>query len=150
MKKAVYAVIAGLVLALSAGSAWATSPEDALKYRKAVYQVYKWNMDAMAAMARGEAPFDAERFALHAGRINAMREDAIEGYVENSAIGDTTSKPEIWTQWDAFMQRQNAFEQEIAKLAETAAGGDARAIRAQFGAVGQSCKACHDDFRVSR
>ena len=33
------------------------------------------------------------------------------------------------------------------KLAEVAAGGDAAAIKAQFGELGKACKSCHDKFR---
>jgi cytochrome c556 len=29
-------------------------------------------------------------------------------------------------------------------------GGDQGAVKAQFGAVGKACAACHDDFRVKQ
>jgi cytochrome c556 len=36
---------------------------------------------------------------------------------------------------------------EAGKLGSAAAGGDVAAIRAQFGSLGQTCKACHDAFK---
>jgi cytochrome c556 len=34
-----------------------------------------------------------------------------------------------------------------ARKMSAAAGGDIAAVRAQFSSLGQSCKACHDDFK---
>jgi cytochrome c556 len=41
----------------------------------------------------------------------------------------------------------SATAAELAKLAAVAKGGDLSAIKTQFGAVGASCKACHDAYR---
>jgi cytochrome c556 len=40
------------------------------------------------------------------------------------------------------------MNEEVAALNAAARGGDVKAIQAAFGAVGQSCKACHDDYRA--
>jgi cytochrome c556 len=32
-------------------------------------------------------------------------------------------------------------------MAKVAAGGDAAAVKTQFGKLGEACKACHDKFR---
>jgi cytochrome c556 len=39
------------------------------------------------------------------------------------------------------------MQSEVAKLSAAAKSGDQNAIKTAFGGVGQSCKACHDDFR---
>ncbi|GBG00842.1 hypothetical protein AZSI13_01690 [Azospira sp. I13] len=41
-----------------------------------------------------------------------------------------------------------AFNAEANKLAEVAAGGDINAIKVQFGKTGETCKSCHDKYRV--
>lgn len=60
---------------------------------------------------------------------------------------ETAAKPEIWKQPEAFKARQAAFDEHAAKLVQVAAGNDVKAIRAQWQALGQACKACHDKFR---
>ena len=49
-----------------AGAVQADSPpskgEQALKYRKSLYQVMAWNFGPMGAMAQGKAPYDAAEF----------------------------------------------------------------------------------------
>jgi cytochrome c556 len=138
-----------LTLALTVtGTAVAVTVDDAIKYRKSVYQVIKWNFGPMGAMVKGEMPFDAEAFARHAERVAALSGMPLEGFIPDSDLGDTTAKSEIWQQWDTFKSRMQDFETEAAKLAEVARGGDEKAIRAQFGATAKTCKACHDDFRM--
>jgi len=39
------------------------------------------------------------------------------------------------------------MQSEVQKLSAAARSGDMAQVRAAFGAVGQSCKACHTDFR---
>jgi cytochrome c556 len=39
---------------------------------------------------------------------------------------------------------------EVAKLDTAAKSGSLDAIKAAMGAVGGSCKACHDDFRAEK
>jgi cytochrome c556 len=39
------------------------------------------------------------------------------------------------------------MQAEVGKLHTAAKGGNLDTIKTAFGAAGQSCKACHDDFR---
>ena len=39
------------------------------------------------------------------------------------------------------------FQVEAASLAEIAKGGDMAEIKPQFGKVGESCKACHKEYK---
>ena len=41
-----------------------------------------------------------------------------------------------------------AFNKEANELAKVAATGDAAALKAQFGKVGEACKGCHEKFRA--
>ena len=40
------------------------------------------------------------------------------------------------------------FNQAANDLAKAAATGDAAAVKTAFGAVGGTCKSCHDDYRA--
>jgi cytochrome c556 len=87
---------------------------------------------------------------------------AIKG-VANSGMGalylpgtDTASAPVKTRALPAIFDPKNNdernkigqnFVKQANMLAESAAGGDAVAIKAQFGELGKACKACHDKFR---
>jgi cytochrome c556 len=60
---------------------------------------------------------------------------------------ETKAKPEIWKQPAEFKAGQAAMGEQAAKLAKVVAGDDAGAIKAQWQALGKTCKSCHDKFR---
>jgi len=60
---------------------------------------------------------------------------------------ETAAKPEIWQKPAEFKAGQTAMAEQAAKLAQVAAGTDVKAIRAEWQALGRTCKSCHDKFR---
>jgi cytochrome c556 len=48
---------------------------------------------------------------------------------------------------DKFMAVAHQFENAVQKLAQTTTSGDMGAVKAQFGEVAKSCKACHSTYR---
>jgi cytochrome c556 len=101
----------------------------------------------MAAMVKGERPYDAAAFAHSAEIIAYMSKLPLEGFIPGSESGDTKAKPEIWLDMDDFKAKLEKMQGEAAKLAEVAKGGDFEAVKAQFGETGKACKACHDKYR---
>lgn len=136
---------------LTAASAADPKPEDTAEYRQSVFTIIGWNFKPIGAMVKGEVPFDAAAVARHAQYVEMMSKALLEGFSKGSgpdAVKHTEAKPEIWTNWDQFNSKLNNFEQEAAKLAEVAKGGDEGAIKAQFGKTAETCKACHKEFRT--
>jgi cytochrome c556 len=147
MKRVVAAL---LLLACSAflSTAFAQAkPEDAIKYRRGVFAVMGWNFGPMAAMAKGDRPWDAALFARNAQIVAYMSKLPLEGFVEGSETGQTKAKPEIWLDMEDFKAKLEKMQAEAAKLAEVAKQGDPAASKAQLGETGKACKACHDKYR---
>lgn len=132
---------------LSAGAFAQAKPEDAIKYRRGVFAVMGWNFGPMAAMAKGDRPYDAADFARRAEIVAYMSKLPAEGFVDGSESGDTKAKPEIWLEMDDFKAKLEKMQAEAAKLAEVAKKGDLAAAKAQLGETGKACKACHDKYR---
>ena len=61
-----------------------TKGEQALKYRKSLYQVIAWNVGPMNAMAQGKAAYDAAEFARRAEAVAFLAPMLPEGYAEES------------------------------------------------------------------
>ena len=133
-------------LALSAHAQFA-KPEDAIKYRKSALSVMGTHFGRVAAMANGRMPFDAGAAASNAATAEMMSKLPFAGFVDGSDKGDTKAKPEIWTERAKFNAAAEKMQGEMTKLAMVAKGGNMDAIKAQVGATGGACKACHDDFR---
>lgn len=60
---------------------------------------------------------------------------------------ETAAKPDIWKRPAEFKAGQTLMTNQAAKLAQVAAGNDVGAIKAQWQALGNTCKGCHDKFR---
>ena len=148
MRKQILAVSATTLTLMASVAAAQAKPEDVIKYRQSVYKVMGWNFGPMAAMVKGEKPYDKEAFARNAMIVSQMAPLAMEGFVAGSDKGaDTKAKPEIWTKSADFKEKMDKMVAETGKLATIARVGSLDEIKKQFGATGGSCKACHDDFK---
>jgi cytochrome c556 len=139
-----------LAVVLVAGGAYAqfAKPEDAIKYRKSVMVLIVTHFKRMGAVVQGKADYDKQAFAANAEVVKMMATLPWEASLApGSDKGDTTLSPDVFSKEDDFRKIAATFEAETAKLAATAMEGDFDAVKAQFGAVAQSCKTCHKPFR---
>ena len=140
------AAVLALATALPAAAQFA-KPEDAIKYRKAVFTVMATHFGRVAAMANGKAPFDAKVAADSAEIATAMSKLPYVAFVPGSDKGETRAKPEIWTEWDKVKGLAEKMQEEMAKLNVAAKTGNIDTIKAAAGETGKACKACHDNYR---
>ena len=138
--------VAGIVTALPAAAQFA-KPEDAIKYRQSAMALQGATLSQVFAMANGRVPFDAKVAAENIEIVAMLNRLQFRAFVEGSDKGNTRAKPEIWTQKDKFAADVARSQEDVAKLAAAGKTGDLDQIKAAVGSVGQSCKACHDEFR---
>jgi cytochrome c556 len=137
-----------LASALVGASAQAQmKPEDAIKYRKSALFVMGTNFGPLAAMAKGERPYDKDAAIRYAGIVEFMSKLPWDAFAPGTEQGDTKAKPEIWLEMEDFRTKSDKMQTEVAKLAQVAKSGDFNALKAQVGETGKACKACHDKFR---
>ncbi|MCB2018689.1 MAG: cytochrome c [Hydrogenophaga sp.] len=122
-------------------------PEDAIKYRKAAFTVMANHFGRVGAMANGKVPFDAKVAADNAALVETLSKLPFAGFVPGTDKGETRALPEIWKEADAFKKAEEKMQAEVAKLAAAAKTGNLDNLKTAFGAAGQTCKACHDDYR---
>src|SRR5580765_2514844 len=99
--------------------------EQALKYRKSVYQVIVWNFGRMSAVAQGKAPYDAADFARRADRVAALTPLLTEAYPpESQGVANSKLKPEMWSNRADFDAKLQDVIDRSATLASIAKSGD--------------------------
>lgn len=144
-------VPAALVLATAVLSTPAMAqfqkPEDAIKYRKASFTVMAAHFGRIGAMVNGRVPFDAKVAAENAAIVETMSKLPWAAFGPGTDKGDTRALPDIWKEQDAFKAGADKMQAEIGKLVAATKTGNLDSVKAAFGAAGQTCKACHDDFR---
>lgn len=136
-------LVALSIATMSAG--FAQDMEQIQKVRKSMFQVAAWEMGTLAGMAKGEIPFDAAKAEKAAKVMNAMAISLDEVFVPGSYAGSKV-KSEINTNQAKFTTDLANFVTESATMVTAAASEDT--LKAQMGALGGTCKSCHDTFRA--
>lgn len=144
-------LVVGLTLATVAGASFAQMKvEDQIKVRQAGYRFMAWNMGKIKANLDGA--YNKDQVISAANVIAATANSgmgALYGPGTDKGMGfhEAEVKPEFFQQGDKVKELAMAFNKEANEMAKVAAGGDAAAVKAQFGKLGETCKACHDKFR---
>jgi cytochrome c556 len=124
-------------------------PQDAIQYRKAVMVLIGQHFKHMGAVIKGQAAYDPADFTANAQLVETLARLPWEAsLVPGSDVGDTTMRATVFKRAEDFMAAAKAFESASAQLTQAAmAGGNVDPLKAPFGGVAQSCKACHQTFR---
>jgi cytochrome c556 len=152
--------LAGTALALlaigSTGAFAADEPANVIKYRQTFMKGNSAHLGMIAAIVKGEVSLTDE-IAPNAAALAEMGEMLSANlqrlFPEGTAMGadagaETAALPAIWDNWAEFEQVAMRFQEETARLAEVAQGGDMTAIAQQVGVLGkEGCGACHETFR---
>lgn len=133
---------AALIATLGASLALAGPIED----RQAAMKQNGKAIGALAAIAKGEAPYDA---AVVKNNADIIREDFVKAFASFPAGSEkgppeTYAKAEIWSDPDGF---KAAADQAIKAVEALAATTDEAGFKTALGGLGNSCKGCHDKYR---
>lgn len=101
-----------------------------------------------AAMAKGEAPFEAAK-AQAIFKVYADSAKKMPGLYPDSAKtgGETTAAPKIWEDQAGF---KAAFVKFEADAAAGAAVTDLAGFRTAFGNATKNCGTCHEVYRIKK
>lgn len=146
MKKKVLlfsALLAAVVVAAVPARAQFAKAEDAVKYRQSALTLMSNHMGRLAAMAKGDRPFDAASAQASARLIETLSHLPWEGFVAGSTSKGLKAEP--WADAADFAARADRLKGETAKL--PAAAASLETLRAQVGATAKACTNCHDKYR---
>jgi len=148
LKYAAIAAVAGVAVAASVPAmAQQAKPEDLLILRQGLMQTLKSQFGPIAAFAsgKGELPADAAQRAENMVLVAKLAPIGWAKGTENLPKAET--KPEAFGSKSAeFMEGWKTLAAESTKLAAAAKTGP-DALKAQVGATGKVCKACHEEFK---
>lgn len=126
-----------------------------IKARQSLMQVYAFNLGQLGAMAKGDAPYDAEQASNAANNLRAaatMKNGAMwPAGSDASAAGladVTAAKPEIWSTYPEIADKGKALAEAATAMAAVAGDG-LDSVRSNMGDLGNGCKGCHESFRIS-
>ena len=139
-----------VVIALGAAAAPAQAdPQAQVLERKENFKKLGAAMKTLSDFVKGEGGTAAD--AQAAARVIVDHGAGIgEWFPAGTAVGvgKSEAKPAIWTDTADFTDKVAKFKAAGPALVSAAETGDAKAVGAQLRAVGGTCKACHDTYRL--
>jgi len=142
-------MLVGLTLA-APGFAAKDPMKNAIKARQGEMQLRAFNVGPLFAMAKGKIEYDAKLAAGFADNLKLMLDlDNGRAWAEgsgNDKYKKTTALPKIWSTYPEVTKYNDRYIKAVSQLAAVAGNGR-DALKAKIGAVGKSCKGCHDEFR---
>jgi cytochrome c556 len=148
MKRWFYAIVlTTLVTAPFTAQAQFAKPEDAVKYRQSVMTLQNNHLGRVGVFVRGDKPYDKAALEADVAILEVITKLAWPAFTPGSDLPNSKAKPEIWKEQDKFKAASDKLQADVGRLSAAAKAGDLGTIKTAFGAVGQSCKACHDAFR---
>lgn len=145
---AISAAVASIVFAPIATSHF-DDKEMAQSYRQSWFAMVASNFGPMAAMMKGDMPYELARMQAYADDLSTLMElDVMRGFAPGTDKGTTRARPEIWENNDDFKQKMADLRTAATMLSDAAKGGDKQTIGKGIGAAGKACKGCHDDYKA--
>ncbi|MCV2355677.1 cytochrome c [Paucibacter sp. B2R-40] len=152
-KLALLASLAFSALAASgaASAQAAPKPEQQIKWRQSAYQVIAWNNGRVKANIEGQ--YNKDEVIKAANTIAALANSGLgslfpAGTDTGKGWHYTAAKAELWAAGSKVAEYSANFSREANALAEVALLGDPAKTKEQFGKLGRTCKACHDDYKA--
>jgi len=146
MRKAIKTILVASAIIVGAMPAFAN--DGAIAHRKAIYQAIGGHMKAMVAVLKGHVPHK-ESLAHHAQAMAALSQIAEKVFPPDSDFGETRAKEAIWQNQADFKKKVTAFQNAAAALAKTDTK-NMGAFAGAIGALGKTCKSCHDKYREEK
>lgn len=125
-------------------------PEVLVKQRQAAMTLQGKYFGPLVAMAKGEAPFNAEIIARNAGYLEVLTKMPWDGFDASTAKEKSAALPAVYSDTAKFKAGADEMQAAVAKLAAASKGKDEASTKAAIGAVGKTCGGCHDNFREKK
>ena len=132
---------ASAALMLTGGAAFA---QDVIQTRKAGFEDYK---KAMGEIKDAVGKGDLAAVGPVADRIDAFAAKIPGLFPPGSDKGRTAAKEVIWANFPDFTAKAQDLQTAAKALKVAAASGDKAATGKSFGAMADTCKACHQRYR---
>jgi cytochrome c556 len=149
MRRLAFAFGAASVLATAA---LAQSESDPIDTRIALMHSNGAAAGLSGGILKGEVDYSvpAGRAAIYA--FGATAETFADYFPEGSHDPERSrAAPEIWEDWDGFLAQWNDFQTAVASAKEAAGEegpADAQAFQAAVQPILDTCRSCHEDYRL--
>lgn len=143
-------VVSAVALLCLAPALLLSNTLDPIQARQSLMKDTREALKPMVGMVRGETEYDADvvMAGLEVMRLTAQEAGAL--FPDGSEQGhDTEAKSTIWSDRAGFEEKMADFDAAVT-AALSAQPQDLDAFKPLFTGVTQSCKGCHDGYRIDK
>ena len=146
-------ILAGLTLV---GPSFAAKDPNinAINARTGEMHIRAFNAGPLFAMAKGKMEYNAELAGKLAGNLKLLLDlDTSRHWPPGSDNKkypkETRALPAIWTTYPEIGKYGKKYATAVSELSGVAGNG-LDALRSKIGALGKSCKGCHDEYQAEK
>ncbi len=127
-------------------------PGETVEARRGYFALVGTEFGPLAAMAKGEMPYDAALAKAHAADLVALASYTqgdllLPGTSRAEMPGKTRATAKIFEDPADYAAKGTAFYEAVMAL-NTVAGEGQAALAPAVGKLGGTCKGCHEDYRA--
>ncbi len=149
--KRVSCLVAGCLFGAGAFSVATAQADDetTIKYRQSVMKGVGGHTGAIFQIVKKDIPHK-DHLSAHARALNDLLAMANEAFKVETSGGKTRAKPKIWTDFAGFEKARREAEMASAALLAAVDSGSEMEISKKFGAMTDTCKGCHKEYREKK
>ncbi|MBV1774916.1 cytochrome c [Burkholderiaceae bacterium DAT-1] len=136
-----------LLIASAIAAVSTLAQADALADRKEAFKAIKEPFKVARGVAEGKVAYDKAAFEKTAAELVEAGKKPWALFPAGSGGGKSEARPEVWSKPAEFKAAADKFQDATLKLADSAKAGELDKIKLAIAAVGETCKACHKDFK---
>ncbi len=126
-----------------------THPQRWVSQRQALFKDFTRTLEPMGLTARDRRPYNPSEFVGSALALQQLSQRPWALFPADSQYPPTRAKPAVWTDRAAFESAQQNYLKAVDALVLAAQTATLDAVRPAVVQVQDSCKACHDQFRMT-
>ena len=151
IQKAMRAMVCAILCCLPIVAVAHSGATGIVKQRMDGMKDIGFSLKEIVAIARGQQPFDPAVVKAAADRIASHADEIPDLFPDGSLHKPSEATQTIWQDWTQFTKLATDLKSAATSLeakADTLGGADD--LNAFIPAIGQTCKSCHEAFRVKK
>ena len=121
-------------------------PNENIRDRQTAFKNIGGDMTLLSKAINTSSAIDINKIKQYADDLSKHAKQPFDFFDEKDKGGK--SRPEVWLQRPVFEMELDKFIAAVERFNAAAGTGEIEQIRATFAPVGDSCKSCHDTFKM--
>ncbi len=145
-----FRILAAAAVLAAIGASAVVAADEPQVVRQGMMKKVGGAMGALAGIAKGEKPYDAEIVKASLTTMSEVAKAFPEQFPVGSETGsETEASPKIWEAMDDFKAKSAKFAEDV-DVALASMPADQAGVGAALGTIGKNCGGCHEVYRVKK